>query len=131
MKQVPYRTIIEEVVMTTHSTSTCAERLRLGSGFVAAERQGIVDRLGSLDERLRSFRPDTVDLELSVKERGTPSQRVVLEAHIAGWGAFAGTSTKSDLDPALTEVRDDLVRQLSHTKERTEARNNRHRRTTT
>lgn len=114
--------------MTTHST--CAEQLRLGSGFAAAERQGIVDRLGPLDDRLRSFRPDTVDLELSVKERGTPSQRVVLEAYIAGWGAFVGTSTKHDLDPALTEVRDDLVRQLSDTKQSTEAQNNRHGRMT-
>lgn len=99
--------------------------LRLGGGFAADERVQIVANWSSLTNRLASFPRDTVELELSVKERETPSQRTVLEAWIAGHDRLVATSEELDLDKALTEVRNELIRQLTDAKNRTEPRNRR------
>jgi ribosome-associated translation inhibitor RaiA len=105
--------------------ATVESSLRLGSGFEADERDRIVASWGRLTSRLRSFPNAVVDLELSVKERATPSQRTVLEAGIAGNDRLVATSEEADLDKALNEVRDDLVRQLTDAKNRTEPSNRR------
>ena len=110
--------------MTNHTTATVDEALRLGHGFGADERATIVDGWASLDERLRSFDSGTIELELSVKERGRASQRTVLEARISGQARVVATSNAPELAHALHEVRDDLVRQLTDAKNRTEPRNN-------
>ena len=99
--------------------------LRLGVGFDAVERDHIVAGWSKLTSRLGSFPGGTVELELSVKERATPSQRVVLEAWIAGHDRLVATSEHPNLDSALTEVRDELIRQLTDAKNRTEPRNRR------
>jgi ribosome-associated translation inhibitor RaiA len=112
-------------------TATVDSSLRLGGGFRADERGRILDHLGNLDHRLRSFRSDAVDLELAVKERDTPSQRTTLAADISGWPRLVATSTETSLTKALNEVRDDLIRQITDAKNRTEPRQNRHRRDTT
>jgi ribosome-associated translation inhibitor RaiA len=110
---------------TDESTATVASSLRLGSGFSQDERDQIVDGWTSLDSRLRSFGAGSVEMELSVKERGEPSQRTVLEAWIARRPRLVATSDEPDLSHALREVRDDLIRQLTDAKNRTEPRNNR------
>lgn len=102
-----------------------ARRLRLGTGFSADERDGIVERMTTLDRRLAGFGAERVDLELSVKERDTPSQRVVLECAIAGFPRAVATSTHPDIDDAVAEVRDDLVRQLNDMKTKVEQRGRR------
>ncbi len=99
--------------------------LRLGSGFAADERDQIVAGWSSLTSRLGSFPREAVELELSVKERSTPSQRTVLEAWIAGTDRLVATSEEPELDKALVEVRDELIRQLTDAKNRTEPRNRR------
>jgi len=99
--------------------------LRLGNGFKASERDRIVAGWGNLTTRLGSYPQGSVELELSVKERGTPSQRTVLEAWIAGNERLVATSEQLDLDSAVTEVRDDLIRQLTDAKNRAEPRNRR------
>jgi ribosome-associated translation inhibitor RaiA len=104
--------------------------LRVGGGVRPDERPGIVDGFSSLDSRLRSFRSDAVDLELTVKERDTPSQRTTLEADISGWPRLVATSTQTTMSQALAEVRDDLIRQITDHKNRMEPRNNRQRRNT-
>ncbi len=112
--------------MSEHDDSASVESsLRLGSGFDADERDRIVAGWGNLTGRLASFRQGTVELELSVKERATPSQRTVLEAWIAGSDRLVATSEQPDLDNALTEVRDDLIRQLTDAKNRAQPRNRR------
>ncbi len=112
--------------MTEHGDpATVESSLRLGSGFAAEERDRIVAGWASLTSRLESFPQGTVELEISVKERATPSQRTVLEAWIAGSHRLVATSEQADLDQALTEVRDDLIRQLTDAKSRTEPRNRR------
>lgn len=107
------------------TTATVDGALRLGHGIHESERGHVVEVLGRLDSRLRSFRPDDVEMQLSVKERDTPSQRTTLEAWIARRETFVATSTHERLDDALAEVRDDLVRQITDAKNRTEPRHNR------
>ena len=107
------------------ATSIVDQRLRLGGGFHPDERDRVVGRLAQLEGRLKGYRPDAVDLTLSVKGRGKPDQRTVLECRIAGWPTVVGTSNKPDLDQALTEVRQELIRQLGDNKTRVEDRKRR------
>ena len=112
--------------MSKHEDPVTVESsLRLGSGFEADERDSIVAGWARLSSRLGSFANGVVELEVSVKERATPSQRTVLEAWIAGNERLVATSAEADMDKALAEVRDDLVRQLTDAKNRTEPSNRR------
>lgn len=105
---------------------TVEATLRLGHGIHESERAHVVGVLERLDARMRSFRAGSVDMQLSVKERDTPSQRMTLEAWIAGFADLVATSEREDFDGALAEVRDDLVRRITDHKNRSEPRNNRH-----
>ncbi len=105
--------------------ATVESSLKLGSGFGADEREDIVAGWDRLTSRLASFPDGTVELELSVKERATPSQRTVLAGWISEHGQVVASSQDTDLSSALIEVRDDLIRQLSDTKNRTEPSNRR------
>jgi ribosome-associated translation inhibitor RaiA len=49
----------------------------------------------------------------------------VLEARVAGRPTMVATSEISDVDAAIAEVRDDLIRQITDAKNRTEPQNNR------
>lgn len=112
--------------MNDHETpATVESSLKLGNGFDANERDDIVAGWDRLTSRLASFPDGTVELELSVKERATPSQRTVLAAWITEHGQMVATSRHADINSALIEVRDDLIRQLSDTKNRTEPSNSR------
>ena len=78
---------------------------------------------GKLDRRLLRWRPEQVELELSVKERDTAKQRTVLEAWIAGLPKLVATSRERELHKAVTEVRDDLFTQIDrHVTKRESAR---------
>lgn len=110
--------------------ATVERCLRLDSVIAASERDHVLERFAALDARLRSFLAGEVELELSVKERDGADQKTTLEAWIVGTERVVATSSKNPLDGALTEVRDDLIRQLSDAKNRTEPRQNRQRRDT-
>ncbi|MFN2556105.1 MAG: HPF/RaiA family ribosome-associated protein [Nitriliruptorales bacterium] len=86
--------------------------IRLGVGFSESEREEVLARFSKLNRRLRRFRPDAVDLELSVKGRDTNEQQVILEARIAGFDPFLATSREPLLKDALNDVRDDIWRQI-------------------
>lgn len=101
---------------------------KLGGGLGPGDRARIVDHWSKLDQRLRSYRADEVELRLRVKERDTPSQQTTLEAFIARRPTLVATSRETDLDRALNEVRDDLIRQLTDAKNRAEPRQSRKRR---
>jgi ribosome-associated translation inhibitor RaiA len=107
------------------TTATVADALHLANGIALAETDRVIAAFGRLDERLRSFPAGTVTLQLSVKERDTPSQRTTLEAWIARQPRLVATSSRADFDGALAEVRDDLIRQITDAKNRTEPRNSR------
>lgn len=103
-------------------------RLRLATGFAISEREGIVAQFAPLEARLRSFERDSIDMELSVKERDGADQRVTLEVWVAGRERLVSTSSRADLRGALQEVRDDTVRQLNDDVNRNETLRQGHRR---
>ncbi len=94
------------------------ERLRLGTGFGGADGARVLRALAGLAPHLAGWNPEQVELEVSVKEREGRDQRVTLEARLAGWPRIVATSHEDDLDRALTEVRDDLIRQIEDAKAR-------------
>ncbi|GAA1302236.1 HPF/RaiA family ribosome-associated protein [Saccharothrix xinjiangensis] len=112
---------------TTEGETVIAQRLRLATGFHVSERHWVVEHLDALGTRLRSFRADQIDLEISLKDREGVEQRVTLECWINRHPRLhlVATSSRRDLSAALGEVRDDLVRQVDEAKTRTEPRSNR------
>ena len=107
------------------ATATVAESLRMEGDFFPDEFADVVERFGSLENRLRSFPSGSVVLVLAMKERDQPSQRTTLEADVIGHPRLMATSVELDRDAALLEVRDDLIRQLSDRQNRREPRQNR------
>lgn len=94
--------------------SNFKDRVRVVPEFRSDEHDKYRDVLfGNLERRLSRWDPEQVELELSVKERDTNSQRVVLECWIAGAPKIVGTSTERDLGRAVVEVRDDVRRQVN------------------
>lgn len=99
-----------------HATATVARTLRVVPEFRSDEFDDLAGLLSpSLDRRLSRFRVEQVEMELSVKDRETPKQRVVLEAWIAEGARqrFVATSTREELRAAVIEVRDDMRRQVN------------------
>lgn len=110
-------------------SSIVDSHLRVVAGFIEAERAHIVRLLAPLDPRLLRFAAD-VDMELSVKDRDRPGQKVTLECWIARMTRIVATSQLRDLDSALIEVRDDLRRQINDATTKSEPRNSRRLRAT-
>lgn len=106
-------------------SSIVATTLRLGYGFRAEERDHVLSLLGRLEERLQTFGADRVELEIAVKERDSSGQRTTLDAKLGGMPRMVATSLAEELDTAIIEVRDDLIRQVTDAKNRTEPKNNR------
>jgi ribosome-associated translation inhibitor RaiA len=116
-------------VSENQQPATVTSSLVETSGLSEEEREGLPERWQALDARLRSFPAEAVRLDLTVKERSTPAQRTTLECSIARRPRLVATSSAADIGDALAEVRDDLIRQISDAKNRTEPRNNRKLRT--
>ena len=112
------------------NVATTAEALRLEGEFQANERDWILEHCSNLDHRLRSYRAGSVQMALTLKERDTPSQRMTLEAWISGRPRLVATSSRAVVEEAVVEVRDNMIRQLTDQKNRTEPRQNRHLRDT-
>jgi hypothetical protein len=93
--------------------SIIEQRLRIVPQFRPDEYEQVTAILaGKLDRRLSRWDPEQVELELSVKDRDTDSQRVVLECWITGQTRLVATSTERVLEAGVAEVRDDLFRQI-------------------
>ncbi len=105
--------------------ATVEECLRVAGGLSPHEHELVLARYAPLDNRLRSFRAGQVQLTLSMKDRDTPGQHTTLEANVEGFNRIVATSSHTDFDLAINEVRDDLIRQLTDTKNKHEPRNNR------
>lgn len=99
-----------------------ADQLRLGPGFGAADRERVLRGLSGLATHLAGWRPDQVELEIMIKDRGGPEQKVTLQAWLAGWPHFVATSYDRDLDRALVEVRKELIRQIEDERSRRDPR---------
>ena len=107
-------------------TASLEANLRLGNGLKDHDRERVLRRLSGLGARLRSFPADGVDLLVTVKGRDTRSQRTTLEATIANQPRLIASSTRSRLDEALSEVSDELVRQITNAKTRREPAHRHH-----
>jgi ribosome-associated translation inhibitor RaiA len=82
---------------------------------------------GKLDHRLQSFKDEAIDIDLHINDRDMPSQNVTLGVHIGGLHKnFVARAASADLGRALSEVRDEMIRQLGDAKNRTEPRHNKH-----
>jgi hypothetical protein len=92
------------------------ERLRLGAGFGAEDRDRVLELLAPLGRHLAHWSPEQVDLEISVKNRGGAEQKVTLEAWLPRWPSLVATSTDRELDQVLIEVRKDMIRQIEDEK---------------
>jgi ribosome-associated translation inhibitor RaiA len=95
---------------------TLSGRLRLGAGFGPADRGHVLELMSSLTRHLARWRPEKVDLEISVKDREGPEQKIILEAQLPGLGLVVATSAHRDLDHALIEARKELIRQIDDEK---------------
>jgi len=100
------------------STRILDERLRLGAGLGDADHQHVLDLMSSLSRHLARWNPDKVDLQISVKDRGGPEQKVTLEAQLPGLAMVVATAAHRDLDHALIEARKELIRQIDDEKAR-------------
>jgi ribosome-associated translation inhibitor RaiA len=102
-----------------------ADSLRVHGNLATHEVIDLVDHWAKLDQRLQSFRDRTIDLDLHVNDRDTPSQHITLDVQIGGLKTLVAKSSSSSLRQGLNEVRDEMIRQLTDAKTRTEPRNNR------
>jgi len=102
-----------------------ADNLRVHGHLETDEVVDLVAHWAKLDQRLQSFRDRSIDLDLHISERDTPSQHVTLDVQIGGFKPFIAKSSATGLSHCLNEVRDEMIRQLTDAKTRTEPRNNR------
>ena len=105
--------------------ATVEDSLEIQGDLHRHEIISMIEHWSKLDARLRSFKKGSVQLHLFVKDRDRPSQHVTLEAKIDGRPTLVATSDSVDLGHALNEVRDEMIRQISDAKNRTEPRHNR------
>ncbi|GIF75104.1 HPF/RaiA family ribosome-associated protein [Asanoa siamensis] len=98
--------------------ATVEQCLRMGAGFTEGDRTWIAEQFGPLDTRLASFDADATELEISVKDRQSPGQKVTLECWTRDLDKIVTTSTEDDLHAAVMDVRDDLRRRLTDAKGR-------------
>ena len=102
-----------------------ADALRVHGTLYPDEQEQLLTRWAKLDQRLQSFERRTIALDLHIHDRNTASQRVTLEATIGGYPPFIARDSSQNLEVSLNHVRDEMIRQLSDAKSRTEPRNNR------
>ena len=98
------------------STRILAERLRCGFGFSAADRSHVLELLSSLERHLARWDAEQVDLEISMKDRRGPGQKVTFEAWLPKWPPLVASSAAPDLDHAVIEVRREMIRQIEDEK---------------
>ena len=100
------------------STRILESGLRLGAGLEEDDQPRVMAALAALESHLSRWEPDQIDLEVSVKDRDGPDQKVTLRVRPAGWPHFVAVARDRDLDHALTEARKELIRQLEDERSR-------------
>jgi ribosome-associated translation inhibitor RaiA len=117
-------------VMTNQHPATVADSLTVHGDVYEGDVEKLIDHWSKLDARLRSFDSGTVAMQLFVKDRDSKSQQVTLDVKVDGHAPLVAKSSNTDLDRAFNEVRDEMIRQLTDMKTKTEPRNNKHLRST-
>lgn len=98
----------------TASVGTC---LQVHGALTVDEIETLAEHWHALDARIRRFGHDDVRLDLYVKDRGTKSQHLTLDAKITGLPNLVATTSESDLDHALNVVRDEMIRLIGDAKD--------------
>ncbi len=101
------------------------DALRVHGHLHQHEYDQLITHWTKLDQRLQSFIERSITLDLHVHDRDTPSQHIVLDANIGGFPTFVAKAASTDLPHALNVVRDEMIRQLSDAKNKSEPRHNR------
>ena len=99
--------------------------IRVGSGFVAKERQHVLDSLSALGPHVGRWDPRDVEIDVSLQDRGGTEQRVTVRARLPGLPMLIATAENPDITRALNEAKRELTRQLEHQKSTHEPMNNR------
>jgi ribosome-associated translation inhibitor RaiA len=100
------------------STGLLESSLRLRAGLEENDRPRVLAALAALESHLSRWSPDQVELEVSVKDRDDPDQKVTLQAWPAGWPRLVAVAQGRDLDHALIEARRELIRQIEDERSR-------------
>jgi hypothetical protein len=93
-------------------------RLRLGPGLAEKDREDVVAALLALNRHLEHWKPDQIDLRISVRERGYSDQRVSLEVWLPGRHSLLAHAANADLTHALVEVRKVAIREIEDANDR-------------
>lgn len=91
---------------------TVEARLRLGPGLLESDRAEVVAALSSLNRHLAHWRPDQIDLRLSVRDRNFSDQKVTLEIWLPGRHSLLASAGAADLNKALVEARKIAIREI-------------------
>jgi hypothetical protein len=97
---------------------TVEQRLRLGPGLAESDRQQVLEVLTPLNRHLKHWKPEQVDLRLSVKDRDYLDQRVTLEIWLPRRHTVLAHGSDRDLEKALVEVRKVAIREIEDKGER-------------
>jgi ribosomal protein L10 len=112
--------------MTTENQEPNIEAVLVSTtGLPTQELDNIRKHLRPLEARLKSYRHGSVELHLVAKDFDTRQQKLTLEAIIDGHETLVSTSHHMELQKAVKEVRDDLIRLMTDAITKTEPRNNR------
>jgi hypothetical protein len=92
------------------------EQVRLRGGLSEVDRQRVADDLAPLARRLARWRPEGVEVEVGVKDRGALHQQVTVEVRVPRWPPLVGHGVDRDVDRAVREARDEVIRQIDEEK---------------
>lgn len=95
--------------------ATVSGNLRITKHFTSQEHEEVEGAVAQrLDRRLSRYDEDQVELEISLKDRDSPQQKVTLELWIAASGdtRFVGTSDQADPITAARDAASDVQTQL-------------------
>lgn len=99
--------------------------IHVGAGFVAKEHPHVVETLSTLGPHLGRWHPRDVEVDVSLRDRGSKEQRVVLRTSLPGFPPLVAVAENPDVTRALCDAKRELIRQIEHQKSAREPMNNR------
>lgn len=109
--------------VTKHAEDTwTAERIHLGLGFHQVDRELVVSTLAALNRHLDRWRPESVDVHVSVKGRDGQEQCVTLEIRLPRRPPLVVHVGDPNIDRALVEARKRMIRELEEVRSAMKAR---------
>ena len=101
------------------------DSVHIGAGFVAKERQHVLEALSTLGSHLGRWQSSDVRVEVSLQDRGGKEQRITLRTALPGLNPLVAIADDMDLTRGLHDAKRELIRQLEHQKSTREPMHNR------